>query len=199
MTTRFSSRIGRAAAALIVSMSALAWAQNVAPGKGPGPGGSLSWETAPLTAEEAKTLAFMREEEKLARDVYQKLYEKWNLVAFRNIAESEDQHFKVVGDMLTRHKIADPAAEMGPGEFRDARLAALYEELIAKGMASVNDALEVGIQIEKADIADLEEAIKQTTRLELKRLYTNLMSASFNHLEAFETNLEAACPVCPWK
>lgn len=199
MTTRFSSRIGRAAAALIVSMSALAWAQNGAPGKGPGPGGSLSWDTAPLTAEEAKTLVFMREEEKLARDVYQKLYEKWNLVVFRNIAESEDQHFKVVGDMLARHKIADPAADMAPGEFRDARLAALYEELIAKGMASVNDALEVGIQIEKADIADLEEAIKQTTRLELKRLYTNLMTASFNHLEAFETNLESACPVCPWK
>lgn len=68
---------------------------------------------------------------------------------------------------------------------------------MTKGMASVKDALEVGVLIEKTDIADLEAAIEAAVKPTLERLYTNLVAASYNHLEAFETNLESACPVCP--
>lgn len=183
-----------ALAAVIVTLGAPATAQNGNPGKGRGPG--LAFDNTPPTAEEAKTLAFMREEEKLARDAYRQLAEKWNLTVFRNIAEAEEQHFQTIGAVLAKYNLPDPA-QKDPGVFSDASLTALYAELMTKGMASANDALEVGVMIEKADIADLEEAIQAAVKPTLKRLYTNLMNASFNHLEAFETNLESACPVCP--
>ena len=37
-------------------------------------------------------LSYMREEEKLARDVYLALYEKWGIRTFLNIAKAEQQH-----------------------------------------------------------------------------------------------------------
>ena len=45
-----------------------------------------------LTDEEIAGLKLMREEEKLARDVYMVLYEQWNLPIFSNIANSEQAH-----------------------------------------------------------------------------------------------------------
>jgi hypothetical protein len=49
---------------------------------------------APTTVgpEEAASLQFMREEEKLAHDVYVTLYEQWGLRVFNNISRSEQQH-----------------------------------------------------------------------------------------------------------
>ena len=48
----------------------------------------------------------------------------------------------------------------------------------------------MGVLIEKKDIGDLESALKATAKLDIKRVYTNLLNASFNHLEAFETACE---------
>lgn len=42
-----------------------------------------------LNAAEIEGLLFMREEEKLAHDVYLALYAKWGLPIFQNIAQSE--------------------------------------------------------------------------------------------------------------
>lgn len=152
------------------------------------PTAALSQE---LTEEEARELVFMREEEKLARDVYQHLNAKWNLRIFANIARSEQRHFESVGAAIARYGIADPAAGTAPGVFVSEKLTALYNELIAKGELSIKDALEVGVLIEKVDIADLEQALKDTLKTDLKQLYGNLLTASLNHQEAFEYTLEA--------
>jgi hypothetical protein len=140
----------------------------------------------PLTGDELKWLLHMREEEKLARDVYKVLYEKWNLVVFQNIMASEENHFTAIGTLLTRYGVPDPALSSG-GVYSDSTLNALYSQLLTKGMESAQAALEVGAAIEKVDIADLEEAIKAAAKLDIKRVYSNLMNASYNHLEAFET------------
>lgn len=97
---------------------------NANPGKGRGPG--LAFDTTAPSAEEAKTLAFMREEEKLARDVYKQLAEKSKLfTVFRNIAESEEQHFQAIGTMLAKYNLPDPA-QKDAGVYSDAQLTALY-------------------------------------------------------------------------
>jgi len=153
----------------------------------------LTATSAPLTAEEIKWLVYMREEEKLARDVYRFLYQKWNLTVFDRIQESENRHFGAVGTLLARYGAPDPAANDVAGLFSDPKLAALYADLTAKGSLSVKDALDVGVWIEKADIADLEDALKGATKLDIKRVYTNLLDGSLSHLEAFEANLEGVC------
>lgn len=168
-------------------------------GFGPGPGVAPGTcplcpgvSTEPATAAEIQWLKFMREEEKLARDVYRFLYQKWNISVFDRIAASEERHFQTVGTLLTRYRIDDPAAQDVPGVFADQRLTALYAELTAKGAASLKDALEVGITIEKVDIDDLSKALLETTKWDLKRAYANLSAASLTHLDTFESYLEIA-------
>jgi hypothetical protein len=158
-------------------------------GNGRGPQQNQPVVVVPATAEEIASLTFMREEEKLARDVYRFLFEKWNYAEFDRIAAAEQQHFATIGTLLTRYSIPDPAANDIPGVFADPKLTALYAELTAKGANSLKDALEVGVIIEKADIDDLTNA-NNTTKYDIKRVYTNLMQASFNHLDAFESALE---------
>jgi len=161
-----------------------------AAGQGSGPRGQGSCETPALTSQEKSRLVFLREEEKLAHDVYQFLDGQWNLRIFRNIALSEVTHFQHVGLLLSRYGVADPAAGRAAGEYTDLRFGNLYLELTAKGSGSLKDALEVGILIENGDIALLEAGLIETAQPDIKRVYTNLLNGSSNHLDAFETVLE---------
>ena len=143
-------------------------------------------QVAAVTAEEAKQLAFMREEEKLARDLYRHFYQKYNLAVFDRIARSEQAHFDAIGQLLARYQVADPAANLPEGNYANSDLQALYQQLAAKGDLSLRDALDVGVIVEKTDIADLETSLKATVKADMKRVFQNLMAASYNHLEAFE-------------
>jgi hypothetical protein len=177
-----------AAAALVLAATAFSATAPAMAQSGPvGAGyGSATTVVQPLTPEELQWMQFMREEEKLARDVYQALFEKWNLVVFQNIAASEGTHFAAIGTLLTRYGATDPA-QSSAGVYTDPTLNTLYNQLLEKGMRSAADALEVGVLIEKQDIADLETALKATAKFDVKRVYNNLMNGSYNHLDVFET------------
>ena len=140
-----------------------------------------------LTSAEEAGLLFMREEEKLARDVYLMLFDKWGLRVFANIAQSEQRHMDAVLYLLGKYGLDDPARD--PGLFQDSDLQDLYDELIAKGETSLVDAIEVGVLIELTDIEDIETLIKQTKKKDIIQVYTNLLNGSYNHLEAFESHL----------
>jgi hypothetical protein len=183
--------LGAMAFTLILSTTSAA--QGGPGGNQTAPRSSRSYAVEPATADETKRLVYMREEEKLARDVYQFLYERWNLGVFDRIAASEQRHFSSIGTLLARYNVTDPARNDTPGVFTEPKLAALYTDLIAKGALSLKDALEVGVLIEKTDIADIESALKVTLKTDIKRVYTNLLNGSYNHLEAFEANLEVLC------
>lgn len=145
---------------------------------------------ADFTSEE-DWLVYMREEEKLARDVYTVLYGEWRLKIFKNIAASEQKHMDAVKTLLDRYGLVDPAAGNARGVFTNEDLQRLYYELIAKGKRSVLDALEVGVLIEEADIEDLEKALTTPVPVhrDVKRVFTNLLAGSYNHLAAFESKL----------
>jgi hypothetical protein len=166
------------------AMSLPAIAGNGGPGKGPG-GGVVS----PLDRTEAATLTFMREEEKLARDVYLTLNETYRSRVLANIARSEQQHMNALLKLLTKYGLADPVLP-APGSFTDGNLAILYGELVAQGRASYSEAMLVGACIEEIDIADLEDAIDASTKADVKRVYTNLLLGSRNHLRAFIAEYE---------
>jgi hypothetical protein len=146
--------------------------------------------TAPATAAEIKWLVLMREEEKLAHDVYTQLYAKWKLRLFDNISRSESRHFETIGALLVRYGVTDPAGNTVANVYTDPTLTSLYYTLMEKGMTSVKDALEVGKLIEQQDIADLQKALVDTTKTDIKTVYTNLLSGSLSHLDSFEQVLE---------
>ena len=144
-----------------------------------------------LTTGETDRLLFLREEEKLARDVYLTLGAQWGTPIFTNIAASEQTHMDSVAQLLTRYQLADPAAGRGVGEFQNTTLQALYTQLVTQGSASLVDGLTVGATIEDLDIRDLERMIADTTRPDLIKVYENLMKGSRNHLRSFTAQLEA--------
>jgi len=175
---------------LLALMTIVAMPSAAQYGPGPGTACCLAPSTLAASAEETTSLTLMREEEKLARDVYQYLYGVWKLRIFDNIARSEARHFEAIGTLLVRYGIPDPAQNNAAGAYTNPNFKTLYDKLTGQGANSLKDALEVGVLIEKADISDLESALKATDKADIKTVYTNLLAGSLNHLDAFETNLE---------
>jgi hypothetical protein len=143
---------------------------------------------ATLGAADASAIAFMREEEKLARDVYTVLGDQWAVPTFTNIAASEQQHMDAVATLIDRYGLEDPAADTAIGEFEDPDLQALYDQLIAQGSTSLEDALQVGVLIEETDIADL--AARASDNPVVQRVWDRLTAGSENHLRAFQSALD---------
>lgn len=145
-----------------------------------------------LSAKQRQDLLLMREEEKLARDVYLAMKAKWGANVFNNIARAESQHMKAIAGLLSRYGIPDPVTNNTPGSFTAVRFQKLYQTLVAAGSNSLVDAYKVALKIEEMDIADLRSAIQSTTSQDVKRVYENLERASRNHLRAFASQLKKA-------
>jgi len=144
-----------------------------------------------LTEQEIEGLLFIREEEKLARDVYLTFDEMYSeLPIFENIAESEQRHMDAIKNLLDKYGLDDPTEGMDIGEFTNQELQNLYYQLIEEGEQSLNDALTVGGKIEEIDIIDLQNYIEQTDKTDLERVYSNLLKGSKNHLRAFVKELK---------
>jgi hypothetical protein len=143
-----------------------------------------------LTPEEEAGLLQMREEEKLARDVYTKMEALWGKRIFSNIMISEQTHMDAVKTLLDRYQLHDPAAGKDPGVFTNSDIQSLYNKLETEGSASLVAALGVGVTIEKMDIEDLNAFLEETARPDIKRVFENLLAGSENHLAAFEDQLK---------
>jgi hypothetical protein len=152
--------------------------------------GATTANAAPLSDETVEMLQYMVAEEKLARDVYTVLGDTYDVAVFDRIASSEARHMASVRVLLTRYGIADPTVGDAAGYFDNAALQSLYDDLVAKGLTSLTAAADVGMTIEKVDIADLDDALDTTSAADITRVLSNLRSGSENHLAAF-TSLKA--------
>jgi hypothetical protein len=145
-----------------------------------------------LSEAETKGLLQMREEEKLARDVYLTLYQDWNHQIFQNIARSEQRHMEAVKALLDKYNLLDPVIDDTIGVFSDPAIQNLYYDLVQRGRISLIQALFVGALIEDLDIFDLKEFIQVADNVDIKTVYQNLMKGSRNHLRAFVSQLAAS-------
>ncbi len=143
----------------------------------------------PLNADEQATLSFMREEEKLARDVYVFLYNKWRTNIFTNISSSEQTHMDAILQLLNKYNLPDPAGSNGPGVYTSTILQNLYIQLTTQGTISIPEALKVGATIEDLDIYDLKAALTKVDNQDITLVYNNLMKGSRNHLRSFYSNI----------
>lgn len=139
-----------------------------------------------LTATQRTALAEMADEEKMAHDLYVALGDKYpELRQFQMIPNAESRHLEAVQTLLTRYSIADPTVGKSAGEFSSARIQNLYDTLLVQGSASSTAALNVGVVVEKTDIADLNTAGKSVTAPDVTLVYQNLTTGSEHHLAAF--------------
>lgn len=160
-------------------------------------GGGGGSEPLPLSVDEEAGLQFMREEEKLARDVYLNMYELWGAEIFANISESEQRHMDAVGRLITRYGLTDPIGVDEIGVFENTALTEAYGDLMIRGSESLEAALQVGVDIEELDIADLEEALKEVSMRSIQRVFNNLLDGSENHFAAFQNAIETGITDCP--
>jgi hypothetical protein len=167
---------------------------------------------------ETQHLIFMREEEKLARDVYLTLAALYpQSGTFSTIGtRSEQTHTDTVRDMLARYGIPDPdpAANDLPasiGVFTGADYGWYFTEkfldLVARGRISLLDALYVGAFIEELDMLDIvncPKVIVETSDLigpgqcglsytdekAIRTMYVHLLDGSKSHLRAYVQSIE---------
>lgn len=149
---------------------------------------SLSAASNTVDLNEKTDLQYMREEEKVAGDVYKTFYNLYKINIFLNISSSEAQHSEAIRKLLVKYSIKDPATKTF-GVFTNVELQSLYNKLIAEGKVSSTKALTVGATIEEIDIVDLKRAINATDNPDIKNVYNNLLNGSKNHLIAFTSNL----------
>jgi hypothetical protein len=154
-----------------------------------GPGGGTA--TPVLTDKQAQDIIFIREEEKLARDVYLAMFDLYGLQIFANISVSEQRHMDSVKNLIAKYNLTDPVVDDTPGVFTNTVLAGIYSQLIAKGSLSLKDALEVGVMIEEMDIHDIELMLLDATQNDVKNVLNNLLAGSYNHLDAFNAQMAA--------
>lgn len=138
-----------------------------------------------LTEAQQTTLAAMAEKEKLSVDLYQAFADRYPAAIFDRIAAAEGRHLTALRTLLERYGLADPTAGKAAGQFTTAEVQASYDRLLAQGLTSQSAALDVGQQVEKAGIADLQVALAGLTTPDAQVVYQHLLAASRRHLSAF--------------
>lgn len=142
---------------------------------------------SPASASLSHDLQYMREEERLARDVYAALAAHYGGARpFANITKSEQRHFDEMGVLLVRYGVSDPSSGLAAGDYAFDDLDEFYAKLVASGKTSLAAAYQAGVDIEKHDIADLEQAIARTSQADAKQAFERLLAGSQNHLRAFQ-------------
>ncbi len=132
-----------------------------------------------------QSLAFMREEEKLARDVYLKFNRDYGQNIFSSIASSEQQHMDSVLNLMNIYNVPDSSTGV-EGTFNNSDLQALYDALIDMGSTSLSDAYLAAALVEETDIVDLMAfEDDETMPADILATYDKLLCGSRNHLRSF--------------
>ncbi len=145
-------------------------------------------DTETLTAAETEMLQYMKEEEKLARDVYYALNEIWNTRVFSNISNSEERHIAAVMSLVEFYNLGSTDV-LALGEYENETFKALYDQLVEQGSQSIEEAMKVGALVEELDIKDIQEKLDATSNENIILVFNNLLRGSRNHLRAFNRQL----------
>ena len=155
----------------------------------------------------------MREEEKLARDVYLALGTMYpDSVIFGKIDDSEQRHTMSVKAMIENYGHEDPNTNDNIGVYTGEDYGWYFTEkynlLVSRGSISELEAMYVGAFIEELDMMDINQCPKvivetdnginevtecgkiYTDNSDIVRLYDSLLDGSDSHLEGYVKNIE---------
>ena len=174
---------------------------------------SIETDDVALDYNEKMHLMFMREEEKLARDVYQTLGTMYpDSVIFGNIDDSEQTHTMAVKAMIEKYGYEDPNTNDNVGAYTGEDFGwyftEKYNQLVERASISKLEALYVGAFIEELDMMDINQCPKvivetdngindvnqcgkvYTDKADIQKLYSSLLDGSDSHLEGYVANIE---------
>ena len=129
-------------------------------------------------------LTEMREEERMARDLYTQLAASSGEAIFTRIAGAEQRHLDAVERLMTSQGMSPEAAGTTVGRYAVGEVQAAYTRWLSQGRASDQAAYKVGVELETWDIAELKtmEVPSDTTGA---RVVAALLNGSEHHLTAF--------------
>ncbi len=158
--------------------------EQAAPAEAPGAGAAA----ARLSERESNGLAFIWEEEKTARDLYTALYERHGDTIFSDLERSEQNHMDRARAIMDQYGLATPGKDE-QGIFENQTLQKIYEELLARGSASHEDALKTAATFEEISIIDLKKEINVMQAEDVKAMYQGLLAGSQKHLRSYASDL----------
>ncbi|MDD4651294.1 MAG: DUF2202 domain-containing protein [Methanothrix sp.] len=144
---------------------------------------------ATLSERESNGLLFIWEEEKMARDLYTALYEKQSDPIFSDLAKSEQSHMDQARAIMDEYGLLIPEKDE-QGVFENQTLQKIYNELLARGNASNEDALKAAATFEEISIIDLKKELYATQVEDVKAMYQGLLAGSQKHLRSYVRDLE---------
>ena len=172
-----------------------------------------STEGIVLDYNEQTHLIFMREEEKLARDVYMELGAMYpDHSIFGRIDDSEQRHTDAVKAMIEKYGIEDPNTNDNVGVYTGEDygwyFTEKFSELVERASISELEALYVGAFIEELDMMDINQCPRiivetdngindasecgrvYTDNADVANLYASLLDGSDSHLEGYVRVIE---------
>ncbi|NTV17903.1 MAG: DUF2202 domain-containing protein [Bacteroidales bacterium] len=138
--------------------------------------------TADLTADEIEFIYAVREDEKVARDLYFSFFGTFGLKPFENIGKAEDNHIKATEKLFDYYEIDYPALSEN-GKFENAIRQKLFDSLLLKGTPEL-EAFKVMAMLEESNIVEYGEVLKTIANPNIKIVIENLARASANHFKA---------------
>lgn len=174
---------------------------------------SVDIDDVVLDYNEQSHLIFMREEEKLARDVYLTLGTMYpDSDIFGKIDDSEQTHTTAVKAMIEKYGLEDPNTNDNIGAFTGEDYGWYFTEkfnlLVERASISELEALYVGAFIEELDMMDINQCPMvivetdngiddvsecgkiYTDNADVINLYTSLLDGSDSHLAGYVKNIE---------
>jgi hypothetical protein len=146
--------------------------------------------TATLSPREEEGVLFIWEEEKVARDLYTELYRETKESIFMDLARSEQSHMDQAKTLIDKYDLKLPVEEDEYGAFSNETLIGLYNDLLAQGMRSREDALKVAATFEEISIVDLEKGLEVAENEDVIVVFRGLLAGSRKHLRSYVRDLE---------
>lgn len=143
-----------------------------------------------LTSADIAGLRTVRAEEKAGADAYHVFAGRYAQPVFAELASSQTTQEAMITMMMSRFGVADPTSGSPSGSFTDPAVQHMYDAMIAAGSGSANDALNAMAAFEHQHAADMRRFMAQTGQPDMRRMYTNLMRASANHLDACDRAMD---------
>jgi len=120
--------------------------------------------------------------ERVAADVLAALSKKWGGRPFSKLAEAEATHVAAVGRILGR--TGNSSADTEQGKYSMPEFQALYDAMVKRGSASLEEALSAGAELEEMSLRDLQAWRREEKDTEARKVLDALIQGSANHLQA---------------
>ncbi len=127
-------------------------------------------------------LWYQYEEERMAMDYYDAMYDKWQNLAFRNVCRSEKRQMNGIGSLIDEYGNPELIREAEPGQYHHPELNDLYDQLLRKGSGSLIEALRSGAYLQEKSVDDLKSLVLSTDNNELAYELSELLVDSRCHL-----------------